>query len=348
MLKVRKSILISLVILLALSFTACNLVKVDPEVDKKLVVAKVNGEEILKEEYLDQLEASKQNIKSQYGIEELDDDMLESIREDVIDGMITKILLLQKVKEKNIELSEQDNKNIEEYLEYIKQASGGEDQFKELLEEQDVTEEQILNDFKESEKINKLLDDLTKDIDASEKEMKDFYDENKETLFKQSEQWETRHILIALPWIVDDEKQEPESEEEKNKEYDKIKPKAEEVLKKVKAGEDFAELAKQYSDDTSKDDGGLLPPFSTGQFVPEFEEATKQLKVGQTSDLVKTVNGYHIIKLEKTIPEKVSSYEEKEQEIKTYVIEQKKNELISKTLEDWKKKADIKRYKRNY
>jgi peptidyl-prolyl cis-trans isomerase D len=76
-----------------------------------------------------------------------------------------------------------------------------------------------------------------------------------------------------------------------------VKKLAESVLAKVKAGGDFAALAKQYSDDSSKDNGGDLDYFGHGTMVKEFDEAAWALKVGETTDLVKTEYGFHIIKL---------------------------------------------------
>ncbi len=77
------------------------------------------------------------------------------------------------------------------------------------------------------------------------------------------------------------------------------KTKAEEVLVKVKAGEDFAKLAAEYSDDVSNaKSGGELGWFGKGLMVPEFENAAFALKAGETSELVKTQFGYHIIKVE--------------------------------------------------
>lgn len=73
--------------------------------------------------------------------------------------------------------------------------------------------------------------------------------------------------------------------------------KANEVLAKVKKGEDFAELAKKYSEDTTASKGGDLGFVKKGQLVPQFEDALWKLQPGQTSDLVQTVYGYHIIKL---------------------------------------------------
>ena len=76
-----------------------------------------------------------------------------------------------------------------------------------------------------------------------------------------------------------------------------VKAKAEDVLKQVKAGGNFADLAKKYSDDDSAKTGGDLDYFGRGKMVPEFDEKVFTMEVGQTSDLVKTQFGYHIIKL---------------------------------------------------
>lgn len=76
-----------------------------------------------------------------------------------------------------------------------------------------------------------------------------------------------------------------------------VKKLAESVLDKVKHGGDFAALAKQYSDDDSKTNGGDLDYFSKGTMVPEFENAVWNLQPGQVTDLVKSQFGYHIIKM---------------------------------------------------
>jgi hypothetical protein len=105
------------------------------------------------------------------------------------------------------------------------------------------------------------------------------------------EQVHARHILISL--------KSPQAPSEGGLDKPQARAKAEEVLKRVKAGEDFASLAKEYSTDPgSKENGGDLGWFGRGRMVAEFEKAAFALQPGQTSDIVESQFGFHIIKVE--------------------------------------------------
>jgi peptidyl-prolyl cis-trans isomerase D len=101
-----------------------------------------------------------------------------------------------------------------------------------------------------------------------------------------------------------------------------VKKAAEAVLARAKAGEDFAALAKKYSEDSSKDKGGDLDYFGRGVMAKEFEDAAFGLQPGQISDLVKTVFGFHIIK----VVDKKDAATRSLDEVRAQVTEQVKND----------------------
>ena len=114
-----------------------------------------------------------------------------------------------------------------------------------------------------------------------------------------AEQIHARHILISAGSSSTPDASKPAKPAEKAQ----ARVKAEEVLKRVRAGEDFASLAKEFSSDPgSKDNGGDLGWFGHGQMVPEFEKAAFALQPGQISDVVESQFGFHIIKLEERRP----------------------------------------------
>lgn len=118
---------------------------------------------------------------------------------------------------------------------------------------------------------------------------------------------QARHILIQpqMPTITPEQNMSAEERqkmfaEARAKAEDEAKAKAQKVYEEIKAGRDFTEAAKEYSDDRSnKDKGGDLGAFARGMMVPEFEQAAFALKPGEISEPVKTPYGWHIIKVEK-------------------------------------------------
>jgi parvulin-like peptidyl-prolyl isomerase len=131
-------------------------------------------------------------------------------------------------------------------------------------------------------------------ITTTDAEARDYYT-NHPSEFESPETVHVRHILLLT---MDPASRAPLTADQvaaKRKQID-------DLLKRVKAGEDFATLASQYSEDPgSKDKGGELDPFPRGEMAPEFEAAAFSLATNQVSDIVTTTYGFHIIKvLDKT------------------------------------------------
>jgi peptidyl-prolyl cis-trans isomerase D len=170
-------------------------------------------------------------------------------------------------------------------------------------------------------------DDFLKSVKPTEEDLRAYFEGHKD-VYRIKEKRRAQYLVIpipkTLPGVTDDEilaewNQTSHEEtveaahilfkvDDPSKEAE-VRAKAEAVLKRVKAGENFADLAKKYSDDTgSASQGGLLPPFQRGQMVKEFEDAAFSLKPGEISGLVRSQYGFHIIKvLRREIPTLASS-----------------------------------------
>jgi peptidyl-prolyl cis-trans isomerase D len=127
------------------------------------------------------------------------------------------------------------------------------------------------------------VDQVRQQVVVPQADLEAFYKQNS-AQYTSPEQISASHILLRL----------------EGKDEAAVRKQAEAVLKRARSGEDFAALAKQFSeDDSNNGNGGSLGEFGRGTMVPEFDQAAFALKPGQISDLVKTSFGFHIIKLEK-------------------------------------------------
>ncbi len=189
---------------------------------------------------------------------------------------------------------------------------------KNKIEDDNDFQTQLL-DIKNQLLITSLLKKkIVSNSQLSDEEVKKYYEENKDK-FKKENEINTRHILLK-------------TEEE-----------AKQIKEKIKNGEDFIELARQYSiDPNAKTTGGELGFHPKGTILPEYEEAAFKLaKVGQISGIVKTQYGYHIIRLEGVKPPAYVSFDEVKDFIKQQMVQEKQKELIDNYIEELKKSAKI-------
>ena len=177
---------------------------------------------------------------------------------------------------------------------------------------------------------------------VTDQDLQAYYDQHREE-YRVPEQVKVSHILIKTPLPA------PGAKEDAKAIAD-ARAKAEGVLKEVKAGGDFAKLAEKYSDDPgSAKSGGDLGRIGRGRTVPEFEKAAFSLGKGQTSDLVKSSYGFHIIRVDdkqeahlKTLAEVKSEIEEKVKQQKVArATEAAANTLLSQARTDGFDKAAV-------
>lgn len=180
--------------------------------------------------------------------------------------------------------------------------------------------EEHKNEFKEPQKIQiqyiKLTPEvLAPEMEVSDKDIEDYYNKNK-SMFFEGEQRKVRHILIKI----------------ENKEQKALKE-AQHILEKIKKGEDFTTLAQKYSQGPSAKDGGDIGWIKRGETVKEFEDVAFSLKKGEVGGPVKTIFGYHIIKVEDIKKEHYRKLDEVKDEIKDIIAKQKAQERLDEFLD---------------
>lgn len=156
------------------------------------------------------------------------------------------------------------------------------------------------------------------------------YYSDRQDQFRLAEEVNVRHILIKTPSPGPDGKVD-------SKGVEASRARAQDLLKQLKAGEKFEDLAKQYSEDPgSASNGGLYQKVERGRMVPEFDKAAFSLPKGQLSDLVQTSFGFHIIRVEDHQPAHLRSLDEVRGEIEPAVAQEKAAraaEALARTLE---------------
>lgn len=225
------------------------------------------------------------------------------------------------------EMKESANKTIENY----KTTYG--DSYTQFLQYNGLNNsKELKNLLIKNSKLTLVTEAYIKDK-LTEKEMKDYYENNIHGDIS------AKHILISFDY--DDNATDKEKEEKEKK----AKEKALKIIEKLKKGEDFSELAKKYSTDTgSKENGGDLGYFNTGDMVEEFEKAAYKLNINEyTLEPVKTTYGYHIIM--KTGEKKKPSYKKSKETIIEKLIDEKKNNdstISAKAMANLREKYNIK------
>jgi peptidyl-prolyl cis-trans isomerase C len=284
------------------------------------VLARVNGQPITKFDF-DRL---VKNIEAGNG--PIPPHRRDEILRAALDRLITYNAMKQEATARGIAISEAD---IDAEIAQLQKKFPNEADFKKALGERNTTIEQLKADARVDMLINRMLEaEVSTTAAATEAEGRDFYDKNPDK-FKQPESVRASHILVMA-----DEKADQATKTAARTKIDGL-------LKRVKSGEDFAKLAKEYSDDGSKDQGGDLGFFPRGQMVPPFDEAVFKLQPGEVSEVVTTQFGYHIIKLAERKDGSTVPFDQVKDRVVEFLSNQKKQQRAEAFIEEVKKKAKI-------
>ncbi len=319
---IRKVVAACALSIFAFSSVGCEMIQKTPEAIKNTVLAKVGDIKITRG---DVDEIANPYLESYYGTDYDSNaevaDNVKQLRIQAINLLVEQKLMYKKAEELGVlPTQEEVDEETQNYITQVKENLGGEDAFNSALESAGMTLEEYTEELTKNIESNiistKVTEEIFKDINVSDEEIETYYNEHLDS-YKTAN---VSHILIA------DE------------------AKAKEVRERAVNGEDFATLAKEYSEDTgTKENGGSLgtTTYDTTQYVQEFTDAFKALKEGEISEPVKSTYGYHIIKVTDI---KQETLDEAKDKIKTTLESEKQNEAYTNAIEQWKNDYGVKTY----
>jgi peptidyl-prolyl cis-trans isomerase C len=287
-------------------------------------VAVVNGSVITQEEFDREIDGLLQRLASMG--RSFDDSQLLALKKEVLEGLINAELLYQETQRRGITVEEAA---IDEELKTLKGGFANEDAFRAALSTAHLSEALLRSQIKRRQAIEHFIaQEFAEKVRVSDKQTKDYYDSHPQS-FRQPEQVRASHILIKV---------DPKADESQRAEARK---QIEEIKRKLQEGEDFATLAKSFSQSPSGARGGDLGYFRRGEMVGPFEEAAFALKPGEVSDPVETTFGYHLIRVIDKKPETTIPYEDIKDRIEHYLKDKDVQEKVRLQVQRLKEKAKV-------
>ncbi len=203
----------------------------------------------------------------------------------ILKGVISERLLESEVKKYKDQI---DDRQIDEYISNFEQSNGLTDaQLRAQLQSQGHTYEEFRKHSRmELQKMIMIQKEVRGKVNISPDEVKAYYDAHPEEFSVGKETFKLAQILIAVPANATPAQVEA------------ARVKADSVHKQLVDGADFGKLARQYSDDDSKSQGGELGDFSRGDMIDPIQKAIDHMKGGEISEPIRTDHGFHIVKLE--------------------------------------------------
>jgi peptidyl-prolyl cis-trans isomerase SurA len=297
------------------------------------VLVKVNGDIITKTELEQrQIAALRQkNPNLRANDEAALRQALAEVTPEVIMDAVDELLIVQRGRELGYTMS---NEQFNSIVENIKKENKLEDQakFDEALKSEGLTMADLRKQLEKTMIVQRVQQtEVMSKLQITDSELKIYYDSHKDS-FTTKPQLTLREILVAVP--TSDRGVNVGLEEE-------AKAKADDVRKRLVAGEPFARLAADLSDSPSKANGGLIGPVTPEVLAPELQKAIDGLKPGDLTSVLRTTRGYQVIKIETLEGATVKPFEESKDEIADRIANEKRRGEFNKFLEKLRGQAII-------
>lgn len=262
----------------------------------------------------------------------------ESQREEIEKRILDRLIIVKVLSAKATEADKAEaRKKADKFFADTKARASSEDSFKRQLLAMGLTEQEFKADIMERAVVEEVIErELRPKVQVTEAEAKKFYDDNP-ARFEQPEMVKFQHIHVST--IHPDTRRElPPAEKAKKREL------ADKTLARARAGEDFAKLVNEVSDDMRTKDRGGEYTVARNTMEPVFagiESAAFSMKPGQISDVLITAFGYHVIKLVERIPAKQVPFTEVAERVREGLRTQQVQKLLPDYLEQAKKEAGV-------
>jgi len=311
-----------MVVLVATGFTAWG-DEAKPVAEARVAV--VNGAPIMRDEFEGEVLLVQKTVLGSG--KPLTCALVSSVRKEVIESMVRRELLYQESRNSGVRV---DQAMIDKELDALKKQFPNEVEYRNELNRRNLSEETLRARLEQNLVIQQYVErEFGQKIAVADNDMRSYY-ESRLDLFKQPAQARVSDIFIqTIPTWEEPRKQE-------------ARRKAEQVAQRLKKGTEFAVLAEEYSDAPTRMNGGDMGYISKGQLEKQLEGVVLSLKPGETSGVIETSEGFHVLKVTERKPETTLAYDDVKDKIRQVLREKKARQEAELRARKLRETADVK------
>lgn len=248
--------------------------------------------------------------------------------ETVLTYLINQELIIQAAEKTGILITDDE---LNDAIEYIKRNNNllTDEQLKEALGNEGKTWEEFLDELRRQIKAERIIgQEVRAKVEVTEAEVTAYYQANREQFEQTPSTVHVRHISLSIPENADETR------------IQQIQQKAEQIVRQLRDGADFAKLAKTYSEHPSAESDGELGTFKEGELAPPFDIAFT-MEPGEISEPLRSENGFHIINVDQKTSGDQVTYEQVKTQIQNTLFEEKANTRYEEWIAELKEQAYV-------